>query len=128
MFANAYKWVKKCEKCKLFTKKSKLVALPLRLVIIKEPFNQWGLDFIRPLYLSIGHTHFKTTIDYFIKWVDAAPVKKTTSKVVSKFLMENILVQFCIPKKIVTNNAQIFLLKGNTFFILYKRNLPFSFI
>lgn len=42
MFKDAYAWVAKCEKCKLFIGKSQLEALPLWLVIVDEPFKQWG--------------------------------------------------------------------------------------
>lgn len=88
-----------CEKCKLFSAKPKLATLPLRNVNIEEPFKQWGLDFIGPLNpnSSSGHTHILIATDYFTKWVEAKPIKKTTFEVVSKFLMENILVRFEVP-------------------------------
>ena len=38
MFKDAYKFVKNCEKCQLFTGHPQLIALPLRLVVINEPF------------------------------------------------------------------------------------------
>ncbi|XP_057866026.2 uncharacterized protein LOC131073577 [Cryptomeria japonica] len=82
MFKDAYAWVAKCEKCKLFTSKPQLAALPLRPVIVDEPFKQWGLDFIGPLMptSSVGHTHILKTTNYFTKWVEAILVRKTTSK------------------------------------------------
>ena len=50
-------------------------------MIIEEPFQQWGLDFIGPINpkSSVGHTHILTTIEYFNKWVEAILVKATTS-------------------------------------------------
>lgn len=100
----------RCEKCKLFTGKPSLVALPLRPMVIEEPFKQWGLYFIGPLnpIYSVGHTHILTTMDYFTKWVEAIPVKKTTLEIVCTFLKENILVRFGVPQKIVTDNASNF--------------------
>lgn len=100
MFANAYKWVGKCEKCKLFSGKPKLIALLLRPFVIEEPSKKWGLDFIGPLNptYSAWHTHILTVIDYFTKWVETSPVKKTTLEVVIKYLMENILVSFKVRK------------------------------
>ncbi|XP_057814019.1 uncharacterized protein LOC131027940 [Cryptomeria japonica] len=110
MFRDAYAWVARCEKCKLFTGKPQLVASPLRPVVIEEPFKQWGLDFIGPLNLvsSTGHTHILTAMDYFTKWVEAIPVKKTTSEIVCTFLKDNILIRFGVPQKIVTNNESNF--------------------
>ncbi|KAH9298462.1 hypothetical protein KI387_030144, partial [Taxus chinensis] len=53
-----------------------------------------GLDFIGTLNptSSAGHTHVLTAMDYFTKWVEAIPVKSTTSEVVCSFIKENILV------------------------------------
>lgn len=80
MFKSIYKWVSNCEKCKLFIGKPQLATLPLKLVIIEEPFQQWGLDFIGPINpnSSVGHTHFLIATDYFTKWVEVVPMKSTT--------------------------------------------------
>ena len=108
MFKSSYRWVGNCEKCKLFMGKPQLVALPLKPVIIEEPFQQWGLDFIGPINpnSSAGHSHILTATDHFTKWVEVIPVKSTTFVVVYKFLIENILTCFGMPSKIVTHNAQ----------------------
>ena len=90
-----------------------------------------GLEFIGPLNLasSIGNTHILTSMDYFTKWVEITPVKKTTSKVVRKFLMENILVRFSVLEKLVTNNVLTLSLRelqfffyGNGIFLSYSSN------
>ena len=44
-------------------------------------------------------------MDYFIKWVEAKATKKTTSKVVCKFIIEKILISFGVPIKLVMENA-----------------------
>ncbi|XP_059073727.1 uncharacterized protein LOC131874393 [Cryptomeria japonica] len=110
MFWDAYAWVARYEKCKLFIGKPQLAVLPLRPVIIEAPFKQWGLDFVGPLNLvsSAGHTHILTVMDYFTKWVEAIPVKKTTSEIVCAFLKENIIIRFGVPQKIVTDNTSNF--------------------
>lgn len=110
MFRDAYKWVVNCEKCKLFSGKPQLVSLPLRPVIIEEPFQQWGLDFIGPINptSSRRHTLILTATYYFTKWVEVVPVKVTTSEVVYRFLKENIVTIFGVPLKIVADNAQNF--------------------
>ena len=38
MFKDAYHWVSNYEKCQLFTGKPQLAALPLKPMIIEEPF------------------------------------------------------------------------------------------
>ncbi|XP_059070429.1 uncharacterized protein LOC131860082 [Cryptomeria japonica] len=42
MFKDAYAWVGKCEKCKLFTGKPQCATLPLKPIVIDEPFKKWG--------------------------------------------------------------------------------------
>ena len=88
MFKDAYQWVSNCEKCRMFTGKAQLAALPLRLVVIEAPFHQWGLDFIGLINppSSQGHSYILTTTYYFSKWVEVVPMKKTASEVVCDFL------------------------------------------
>lgn len=40
MLADSYRWLGECEKCKLFSSKPRLVALPLKVVVIEEPFKK----------------------------------------------------------------------------------------
>ena len=96
MFEDVEELVKKCESCQYFKGRVQLAALPLKLVVIEEPFQQWGLDFIGPIHPSytVGHTHILMATDYFNKWVEAILVKKTTSEVVCSFIKKNILLRF----------------------------------
>lgn len=102
MFKDAYAWVSKCEKCKMFSGHPQLVALPLRPVVIEGPFQQWGLDFVGPINLvsSAGHQYIIIATDYFTKWVEAKATKNTTSEVVCEFIKENILVRFGVSYQI----------------------------
>ncbi|KAH9315107.1 hypothetical protein KI387_023734, partial [Taxus chinensis] len=78
----ALKWVSKCEACQMFLGRPKLAALPLKPIVIDEPFQHWGLDFIGTLNppSSARHKHVLTTTNYFTKWVEAIPIKSTTSE------------------------------------------------
>src|SRR5271154_4042947 len=99
MFKDAYAWVSRCEKFKMFSGRPQLAALPLRPIIIEGPFQQWGLNFIGPISptSSVGHQYIITATDYLTKWVEAKATTKTTSKVVYEFRKENILVRFGVP-------------------------------
>ena len=110
MFKDVEEWVKKCDSCQYFKGRVQLAALPLKPVVIEEPFQQWGLDFIGPIHPSstAGHTHILMATDYFTNWVEVIPVKQTTSEVVCNFIKQNILVRFGVPNKIVTDNATNF--------------------
>ena len=68
---------------------------------------KWGLDFIGAINppSSVGHRWVLTATDYFTKWMEAIPTKKSNSQVVCEFLMEYICLRFGVPKNIVANNA-----------------------
>ena len=106
MFKDAEEWVKKCESCQYFKGRVQLAALPLKLVVIEEPFQQWGLDFIGPIHPSSAarHNHILMATNYFTKWVEAILVKQTNLEVVCNFIKQNILVRFGVPNKIITEN------------------------
>nr|GEV88570.1 hypothetical protein [Tanacetum cinerariifolium] len=44
-------------------------------------------------------------IDYFTKWMEAKPLAKITGKEVKKFVWENIVCRFGLPRVIVTDNG-----------------------
>lgn len=79
-------------------------------MVIDEPFQQWGINFIGPINpsSSVRHIYILTTIDYFTKWVEEIPTKKANSQVVCNFLMEHIFVRFGVPQKIVSDNTTYF--------------------
>jgi hypothetical protein len=91
----------------LFASKKTLPALPLILVKVEAPFQQWGLDFIGEIHpqSSAQHRWILTATNYFKKWVESIPTKNAIDSVVMKFLEEKILAIFGCPRKIVTNNA-----------------------
>jgi transposase InsO family protein len=110
IFSDVHKMVRGCQQCQLFTGKQKLAALPLQLVVVEAPFQQWGLDFIGQFKdnSSNGYTWIITTTDYFTKWVEAIPTKSATDKVVMDFLEDRIITRFGVPAKITTDNAKAF--------------------
>lgn len=88
----------------------KLAFFPLLPVFVEEPFRQWGLDFIGEIHLpsSGQHKWILTTTDYFTKRVEVVPARNVTNKMVIKFMEENILSKSSCPRKIVTDNSQVF--------------------
>ncbi|XP_059067735.1 uncharacterized protein LOC131858500 [Cryptomeria japonica] len=109
MFRDVYNYVKECEKYQLFFGKPHLVALPLRLVVVDEPFKQWGIDFIGPIipHSSADHMYILKATDYFTKWVEVVPTKKANSEVVCNGLAESSNKNLVsIMKKLVDDNAR----------------------
>ncbi|XP_057866250.1 uncharacterized protein LOC131073769 [Cryptomeria japonica] len=106
-----------------------MASLPLKPVVIEEPFQQWRLDFVGPVNPSSSeyHMYILTATNYFTKWVEAIPTKKATSTMVSQFLKENIVSRFGVPRKIVTNNASCFLAYEIIEFFYHGFTLSHSF-
>ncbi|XP_059067483.1 uncharacterized protein LOC131858300 [Cryptomeria japonica] len=121
------KLLEECEKCQLFSGKPHLAALPLRLVVVDEPFKEWGIDFIGLInpHSNASHMYILTAIDYFTKWVEVVPTKKANSEVVCDFLKDCILVCFGVPQKIVTDNASYFSSEELTMFS-YEHQITLS--
>ncbi|TYH95483.1 hypothetical protein ES332_A12G108800v1 [Gossypium tomentosum] len=67
----------------------------------------WGMDVIGPISLkaSNGHRFIFVVIDYFTKWVEAASYANVTKSAVSRFLKKEIICQYGMPERIISNNA-----------------------
>ncbi|GJU44484.1 reverse transcriptase domain-containing protein [Tanacetum coccineum] len=73
------------------------------------PFYQWGMDILGPLPQASGKLKFViVAIDYFTKWIEANPLARITGKDVKKFVWDNIVCRFGLPRVIVTNNGTQF--------------------
>lgn len=102
--------VKTCDTCQ---RHSNLIHVPpteLHTTQITWPFQRWGLDIIGPITpkSSAGHSFIITATEYFTKWVEAIPLRKTTSEQVCRFILDNIVARFGIPMTIVTDNGPQF--------------------
>ncbi|GJU97608.1 reverse transcriptase domain-containing protein [Tanacetum coccineum] len=74
------------------------------------PFFQWGMDVLGPLPEAPGKVKFLiVVVDYFTKWIEAKPLAKTIGKEVKKFMWDNIVCRFGLPKIIVTENGTNFI-------------------
>ena len=84
MESDCYRYVKKCHKCQIYADK---VHIPLTLLYVISspwPFSIWGIDMFRMIEpkASNGHRFILVAIDYFTKWVEAAPYANVTKQVV----------------------------------------------
>ena len=113
MFKDVYKKIDACHECQFFYGKKKLVPLPLMLIYVEAPFQQWGLDFIGEIHPSSSGQHrwILTATDYFTKWIEAIPTRQEHDAVIISFLENNILSRIGCPMKIITDNAQAFKFK-----------------
>jgi hypothetical protein len=129
IFFNTHRYIRSCHPCQFFTRKQRLLALPLKLVVVEAHFQQWGLDFIGEFKdnSSNGYQWVLTATYYFTKWVESIPTKKETKEVVMKFLEEKIITRFVIPTKITIDNAKDFSsMVLNEFYFKYEVLLSHS--
>lgn len=71
----------------------KLFPLPLKPILAKTRFEQWGLDFNGEIHpsLSAQHKWIVTTTDYFMKWIEAKPSRQASDALIIKYLENNII-------------------------------------
>ena len=79
---------------------------------------------------SKGHNFNLVATDYFTKWVEVVPLKKTEQKDVIQFIKEQIIHRFGIPQSITTDQGTMFISDEMTYFakeygIQLVRSTPF---
>ncbi|VFQ96090.1 unnamed protein product [Cuscuta campestris] len=75
--------------------------------------SRWGIDLVGILPWGTGNnTYLVVAIDYFTKWVEAAPVPTITEEQMRKFVSKQILCRFGVPQQIITDNGTQFEAKG----------------
>ena len=84
-------------------------AMPLQGILVDASFIQWGLDVIGPINSksSQGHAYILTGMDYLLQWKEARDLKKANIDELISFIEENILSQFGVPEKFITDNGII---------------------
>jgi hypothetical protein len=109
MFIDVCAKIRVCVKCQKFSRKQQLKSFPLNPIVVLGPFQQWGLDFIREIYLTSSGQHrwILTATDYFTKWIEAIPTRNASHKVIIGFF-EDIIARFGFLNRIVTDNDTSF--------------------
>lgn len=66
-------------------------------------------DIARPFPMAAYQRRFlQVAVNYFTKWVEAEPVGSITSKVLERFVWQNIITRFSVPNTIITDNGRQF--------------------
>ncbi|KAL0428241.1 UNVERIFIED_CONTAM: hypothetical protein Slati_2998900 [Sesamum latifolium] len=73
------------------------------------PFDMWGMDIVGKLPCATRQREYLiVAVDYFTKWVEAEPLAKIGEKEVMKFIWQNIICQFGIPRVLIADNGTQF--------------------
>jgi hypothetical protein len=79
--------------------------MSLNPILVVEIFDCWGIDFMGPFPPSFGFLYILVEVDYVSKWIQAIPSRNNDHKIVIKFLKENILSRFGIPRAMISDGG-----------------------
>ena len=108
LFKDAHAFCKTCENCQRLGSVSRRHMMPLNPILVIEVFDCWGIDFMGPFPPSFGFLYILVAVDYVTKWVEAIPCRKNDHRTVVKFLKENVLSRFGIPRVIISDGGKHF--------------------
>ena len=130
IFKDTYEFCKTCENCQKLGSITKRNMMPLNPILEIEIFDCWGIDFMGPFPPSFGFVYILVAVDYVSKWIEAMSCRNNDSKTVVKFLRENILSRFGIPRLIISDGGRHFCNKSfeslmNNYGITHKIATPY---
>ncbi|KAL0394444.1 UNVERIFIED_CONTAM: Gag-Pol polyprotein [Sesamum latifolium] len=106
---DAAEFAKKCESCQRYAALIHSPATPMEPIQIASPFDQWGIDIVRPFAPAVAQKKFMiVAVEYFTKWVEVEAVAKIFEREVINFIWKNIICRFGIPRVIVSDNGTQF--------------------
>jgi len=108
MFKDSHAFCKTCENCQKLGSTSKCHMMPLNPILVIEIFDCWGIDFMGPFPPSFGFLYILVVVDNVSKWIEAIPSRNNDHKTVIKFLKENILSRFGIPRAMISDGGTHF--------------------
>ncbi|XP_057465711.1 uncharacterized protein LOC130755326 [Actinidia eriantha] len=109
MQKDAQVYVRKCNKCQLFSPLIHQPARDLSPLTSPWPFAQWGMDIVGVLPRAPGNKRFLiAATDYFTKWVEVEPLAQIRETDVVRFIRGNILSRFGIPRAFASDNGTQF--------------------
>ena len=108
MFKDSHAFCKTCENYQKLGSISKCHMMPLNPILVMEIFDCWGIDFMGPFPPSFGFLYILVTVNYVSKWIEVIPSRNNDHKIVIKFLKENILSRFGIPRAMISDGGTHF--------------------
>ncbi|VFQ77991.1 unnamed protein product [Cuscuta campestris] len=100
---------KRCKVCQVFQNIPGRPGTSYHPISSSIPFAHWGIDLIGLMPRAPGNFRWIiVAIDYFTKWIEAEPLVGGTSEQCSRFVNNNILCRYGVPKQITTDNGTQF--------------------
>ncbi|VFQ62673.1 unnamed protein product [Cuscuta campestris] len=100
---------KRCKVCQNFQNIPGRPGTSYHPISSSIPFAHWGIDLIGLMSRAPGNFRWIiVAVDYFTKWIEAEPLVGGTSEQCSKFVSNNILCRYGVPRQITTDNGTQF--------------------
>ena len=103
-------FVKSCHDCQTYANLNHVPPGELYSMTSPWPFSIWGTNVIERVAskVSNGHECILVAIDHFIMWVEAASYYVLKAKHMARFIENNIIYRFGVPREIILNNGSHF--------------------
>ncbi|XP_050386372.1 uncharacterized protein LOC126802732 [Argentina anserina] len=111
MLKDCISFAQGCIECQMHGPVQHVPDVPLQPIIKPWPGRGWALDFIRKIHpnSSLQHKHILLATYFFTKWVEAIPVRTTSSEVITDFIFKYILTRYGIPECLVADRGAGFM-------------------
>ncbi len=100
--------VRRCQQCQLVRSEGSIRSgdEQLKSIPICDLFHRVALDTTGPLpETKTGNKYILVAIDHYSKWCEAKAVVDHSAKTTSRFLEDNIICRYGVPKFVLTDNG-----------------------
>ncbi|GJS64906.1 reverse transcriptase domain-containing protein [Tanacetum coccineum] len=109
MHQDAREKIRTCNDCQIHPPVPRNPQHPLTPITAPWPFYKWVIDIDGPFLEGSGKVKFLiVAMDYFTKWIEAKGVATITGNQVKKFVWDNIVCRFGLPREIISDNDKQF--------------------
>nr|GEY66242.1 reverse transcriptase domain-containing protein [Tanacetum cinerariifolium] len=106
---DAQDMIRKCSDCQIHRPVTRHPQQPLTPITAPWPFYKWGINIACPFPEGPRKVKFLiVAMDYFTKWIEAKAVATIIGEQVKKFVWDNIIRRFGIPREIILDNGKQF--------------------
>ena len=94
-------WVQQCQQCQKRNPPPPHPPAPLGTIKATQPFERLSWDIMGPLPTSDkGNKYILVTTDLFTKWVEAFPLKDTTTNTLATVMLNEIVCRYGVPSSL----------------------------
>jgi len=104
------KYVRTCKTCQQVNFDNQKPAGSMSSPSVSGPWETLYMDLMGPYVTSYpgGFNYLFVIIDYFTKWIEIFPLRKATTREISKILERQVFCRYGLPKTVLTDHATNF--------------------